>query len=48
MDSNDGKGGRYSAVEKAAAVRVVRTLRTELGDWSGNISTVSTATWSRR
>jgi transposase len=31
MDKNGKTGRRYSAEEKAAAVRMVRTLRAELG-----------------
>ena len=35
------KGRRYSAEEKAAAVRMVRTLRAELGTSQGTTSRVA-------
>ena len=41
MDKNDRTGRRYSADEKAAAVRMVRTLRVELGTDRGTAQRVA-------
>lgn len=41
MGQHVKKGRRYSAEEKAAAVRMVRTLRTELGTGQGMTSRVA-------
>jgi transposase-like protein len=42
MDKHDKRGRRYSAEEKAAAVRMVRTLRVELGPNQGTVQRVAT------
>ncbi len=42
MDKHDKRGRRYSAEEKAAAVRMVRTLRAELGTNQGTVQRVAT------
>jgi len=42
MDKNNRTGRRYSADEKAAAVRMVRTLRAELGTNQGTVQRVAT------
>ncbi len=41
MDRNGKTGRRYSAEEKAAAVRMVRTLRAELGTDRGTAQRVA-------
>ena len=41
MDRNGKTGRRYSAEEKAAAVRMVRTLRVELGTNRGTVQRVA-------
>ena len=41
MDKNGKTGRRYSAEEKAAAVRMVRTLRAELGTERGTAQRVA-------
>jgi len=41
MDKNNRTGRRYSADEKAAAVRMVRTLRAELGTDRGTAQRVA-------
>ena len=41
MDKNGKTGRRYSAEEKAAAVRMVRTLRVELGTDRGTAQRVA-------
>lgn len=41
MPQHKNKGRRYSAEEKAAAVRMVRTLRAELGTSQGTTSRVA-------
>ena len=41
MDKNGKTGRRYSAEEKAAAVRMVRTLRAELGTDRGTAQRVA-------
>jgi transposase len=41
MDKNNRTGRRYSAEEKAAAVRMVRTLRAELGTDRGTAQRVA-------
>jgi len=41
MDKHNRTGRRYSAEEKAAAVRVVRTLRVELGTDRGTAQRVA-------
>jgi transposase len=41
MDKNNRTGRRYSADEKAAAVRMVRTLRAELGTDRGTAGRVA-------
>ena len=41
MDKHDKRGRRYSAEEKAAAVRMVRTLRAELGTNQGTAGRVA-------
>ena len=41
MPEHKNKGRRYSAEEKAAAVRMVRTLRVELGTSQGTTSRVA-------
>ena len=41
MAQHKNKGRRYSAEEKAAAVRMVRTLRAELGTSQGTTSRVA-------
>ena len=57
MDRNGKTGRRYSAEEKAAAVRMVRTLRAELGTDRGTAQRValqlgygveSVSSWVRR
>jgi transposase len=57
MDKNGKTGRRYSAEEKAAAVRMVRTLRAELGTDLGTAQRVvlqlghgveSVRSWVRR
>ena len=49
MDKHDKRGRRYSAEEKAAAVRMVRTLRAELGWNQGTVQRVATqlGLWTR-
>jgi len=42
MDKHDKRGRRYSVEEKAAAVRMVRTLRAELGWNQGTVQRVAT------
>jgi len=42
MDKHDKRGRRYSAQEKAAAARMVRTLRAELGTNQGTVQRVAT------
>ena len=42
MDKHDKRGRRYSVEEKAAAVRMVRTLRAELGTNQGTVQRVAT------
>jgi len=42
MDKHDKRGRRHSAEEKAAAVRMVRTLRAELGTNPGTVQRVAT------
>jgi transposase-like protein len=42
MDKHDKRGRRYSVEEKAAAVRMVRTLRAELGTNPGTVQRVAT------
>ena len=42
MDKHDKRGRRYSAEEKAAAVRMVRTLRAELGTNQGTVQRMAT------
>ena len=42
MDKHDKRGRRYSAEEKAAAVRMVGTLRAELGTNQGTVQRVAT------
>ncbi len=41
MVQHKNKGRRYSAEEKAAAVRMVRTLRAELGTSQGTVQRVA-------
>jgi len=41
MDKNSKHGRRYSPEEKAAAVRMVRTLRVELGTDRGTVQRVA-------
>ena len=41
MDKNSKHGRRYSSEEKAAAVRMVRTLRAELGTARGTAQRVA-------
>ncbi len=41
MAQHKNKGRRYSAEEKAAAVRMVRTLRAELGTNQGTVTRVA-------
>ena len=41
MDKNGNTGRRYSAEEKAAAVRMVRTLRAEIGTDRGTAQRVA-------
>ena len=41
MAQHKDKGRRYSAEEKAAAVRMVRTLRAELGTSQGTVQRVA-------
>jgi transposase len=42
MDRHDRRGRKYSAEEKAAAVRMVGTLRAELGTNQGTVQRVAT------
>jgi hypothetical protein len=42
MDKHDKRGRRFSAEEKAAAVRMVRTPRAELGTNQGTVRRVAT------
>lgn len=41
MDQRIKKGRRYSAEERTAAVRIVRTLRAELGTSQGTVVRVA-------
>jgi len=41
MDKNGKTGRRYSSEEKASAVRMVRTLRAELGTERGTVQRVA-------
>lgn len=41
MERANNRGRRYSAEEKAAAVRMVRTLRAELGTTQGTVQRVA-------
>ncbi len=41
MERTSNRGRRYSAEEKTAAVRMVRTLRTELGTSHGTVQRVA-------
>jgi hypothetical protein len=49
MDKNGKTGRRYSAEEKAVAVRMVRTLRVRTWDRSGDSITgrIATGLWGR-
>jgi len=49
MDKHDKRSRRYSVEEKAAAVRMVRTLRAELGTNQGTAQRVAAqlGLWTR-